>query len=386
LALEAFGHRGSTTPNEAKAAKYLSDELSEMGLSVELETFRGCGSMGGRLLIHLVATLSGLLTLSFAPLFTLFIGSLSIVSLVLECSSKHSLMSGPLVREPSQNVVARIAATADVRKRLIVLGHYDTQRTGWIWNEGLVSKLAPLLNKAPGVVKSPLFLPLAAMTLTPFLGLCWLLGIGGGFALAVAYGCLAITTLAIVLVGQWSFGPYVPGANDNATGAAAVLSLGESWIADPVSDVELVLLITGCEETGLLGAAAFAERHADEHSAVPTTFLNMDSLGYGRPRFISKEYSLAGAPYVYPTELISVCEEVAKSRELIDAGPHTLPVATDGIGFLARGVPGVSILSFEPGGHMPNYHLLTDTSDRMSFDVAWDCVEYSGEILRKLAE
>ncbi len=92
----------------------------------------------------------------------------------------------------------------------------------------------------------------------------------------------------------------MPGAADNATGAAAVLTLGEAWCRRPHDGVELVLLLPGCEEPGMLGSAAWADRHREELSELPTFFLNIDNLGVGPVRFFGAEIPLLGWPVAYP--------------------------------------------------------------------------------------
>jgi hypothetical protein len=385
-ALEAFGHRGSASENEAKAAEYLTSELGDLGLEVHQQPFRGCSSLGARLVLHTGIALLGTLLLWAAPAVTLVLVLLALSSLILEHSTRVLLLSRPLVNRPSTNVVARIPASSDPAKhRLVVLAHYDTQRTGWIWNGALLERLAPIFAKSPGMTKSPIFPILAAMVAATLAALVatlwgtswfvWLLGAPSAFVLLVAS----------VLLAQWARGPYVPGAMDNASGTAAVLTLAEAWLADPKDDVELVLLLTGCEETGLLGATAFAAEEAKGDSDPPTSFLNIDTLGAGDVRFLGREHTLAGLPVDYPADLVALSSELAQASNLASAGPRTLPVASDAIPFLLRGIPGMSVLSFEDDGHMANYHQLTDTSDRLSFDGAWEAVRFSWDLLKALA-
>ena len=382
-ALEAFGHRGSASANEARAADFFLRELTALGLDPAREPFFGCGSLGVRLLLHVVVAAIGAALLWHAPWLTVLLGIAALLSFVLEHTTRFALLGSVLLRRTSQNVVTRIPARGgQATRRIVVLGHYDTQRTGWIWREALLRRMTPVLTRSPGMMKSPLFLVLFAMCLQPLVGAAALVWPGVGWVSVLGSAILIVYFVSGCLLAQWAVGPYVPGACDNAGGSAAVISLAEAWLEDPIDGVELVVLLTGCEETGLLGAAAWADAHSDELRELPTTFLNLDSLGYGRPRFLGREHSLAAIPVRYPARTVELCAALASRRGMVDAGPHVLPVATDGLAFLQRGVPGASILSFEDGGHMPNYHQLSDTSDRMNFDVAWECVEFGWELLR----
>jgi hypothetical protein len=386
-ALEAFGHRGSATEHEARAAEYLAGELRGLGLSPAKESFAGLSSGGAVVLLHVVPALVGAAIVWTWPIVSLALGLPALVSMFLENGPRIRVLSRLLPSSPSRNVVARIAPGQGApEKRIVVLGHYDTQRTGLMWKEGITSRVAPLLARSPGPMKSPLFLPMVAMVVEPVAAVLALLGAGHGVVTALAVAALVILAVTAFLLGDWAMGAFVPGASDNATGTAAVLTVVESWLARPVPRVELVALHTGCEESGLYGASAFLRDHARELSELPTVFVNLDSFGYGRPRYLGREHSLAGVPATYPAAILEVCAATADEFGLEGAGPRTLQVVSDAYPLLRAGLVGASILSFQDDGHMPNYHQLTDTSDRLDFDVAWEAVRFAEALVRRLAE
>jgi Zn-dependent M28 family amino/carboxypeptidase len=113
----------------------------------------------------------------------------------------------------------------------------------------------------------------------------------------------------------------------------------EAWQREPLPDVELAILLCSCEETGLLGAKAWVQAHRRELTELPTTFLNLDTFGYGAPRIVGKEYDFAARPVRAPATVIEHALAAARERGLEDAGPHTLAVCGDGIPFLVRGTP-----------------------------------------------
>lgn len=385
-ALEAFGHRGSATDNEAKAADYLVETFETIGLTAEQEAFSGSSTLGNRLLAHLVVALIGTSLLWFVPLLTVLLNAAALISLFVEGTTRNVLLSRIFLGDSSQNVVARISSPSPPRARIVVLAHYDTQRTGIIWKEGLAKRMGPLLHRLPGVMKSPFFLVVVAMILSFLLGVLALFGVSHIILSAFCGLALFVLVLASALVLSWGFGRFVPGANDNATGTATVLAVAEQSLKNPPEDVELVFLLTGCEESGLLGAAAWAVKHKDDIDAVPTRFINIDGTGYGRPRFVGKEHAISCMPFTYPYDIVSLCSKVADDLELVDAGPKELPVLTDGLALLAHGIPGATITAFDDGGHLPNYHQMTDTSDRMDFDVAWKAAEFTWAVFEKMVE
>ena len=80
-------------------------------------------------------------------------------------------------------------------------------------------------------------------------------------------------------------GVDVPGANDNASGCAVVALAGRRGSPPtPLASTRVVVLITGCEEAGTLGAQAFL----DAHDTAGWLFLNFDNVGgpAARVRFL----------------------------------------------------------------------------------------------------
>lgn len=382
-ALAAFGHRGAATDHERRAADYLVHELRGLGLNPVRETFPGSRSWGWRFLIPMAIAAVGVGCLWYLPTATATLGVAAWASFWAEGATRRGWLSRPLVRSASANVVARLPAAAATRLRVVVSGHYDTQRTGLIWV--ISGWLAPWQWRLPMALKPPLQPLAAAFAAQVFLGVAALWGVGPVLS-AAGWSLLAVYALYGALLGQWAVGSFVPGAADNASGAAAVLALGEAWQRNPVPGVELVLLLTGCEETGLLGAAAWADRHRAEAREVPTVFLNLDCLGMGPPRFLGWEIPAAGWPVAYPRELVMTVAAVAAEQGLADAGPHSVPGPTDGLAFLRRGLPGMTVAGFRGRGHFPNYHRMSDTAAAVDYDAAYAGVAFAWALLRRLAE
>lgn len=381
----APGHRGSATAAERGAAGYLASELRGMGLEPELQPFHGLTTAAWRLLLPVLAAALGLALLWLSPWITVGLGALALASLFVEQTSRGKLLCRLLPRRPSQNVAARVPARGQAVRRVVVLGHYDTQRTGWIFREGIVQRMGPLMDRCPGLMKSPLFLPQLAMLTQLVAGVVAVVRPGSALVDVALVAGAVVYGITIALLLQWSWSPYGPGAADNATGTAAVLTLGERWLElgdERPEGVELTLLLTGSEETGLLGAEAWAEAHGAE---LPTRFLNLDTLGHGRPRFAGREHSITGWPIFYPPEALLVCQEAAERLQLLDAGPKNLPLPSDALALLVRGIPGASLICFGDRMQMPNYHQQADTPDRVDFDVTWRGVELGWEVLLGLA-
>jgi len=382
--LEAFGHRRSASAQERAAADYLVAQMQAMGLEPAKESFAGARSLAGRLLVHVLVAAAGAALLWTAPAFTIILGAAALVSLLAEQTTRVLLLTWPTVRFGSWNLSARIPAARPPRRRIVLCAHYDTQHSGLVW--AINRRLMALAFRGPRLLKPPM-LPVVLM-------FCGQIGVG---ATAIAIGhALVVSVLAALLLAsygvisalfvQWAIGRSVPGAADNASGVAALLELAEGWRRAPgADDVELIVLLPGCEESGMLGAAAWADRHRREIRAIPTIFLNIDGIGFGPPRFLGAEVPVAGLPIKTPQDIIAACRQVAAQQGLSDAGPHALTGPTDGIAFLARRIPGATIVGFRAGGVLPHYHTMQDTADNMDFAAARAGVDFAKALLTRFA-
>ena len=382
-ALADFGHRGSTTDRERAAADYLCEQLRSIGFEPQREPFQGSSSFGGRVLIHVIVATAGSALLWLHPIIAIVIDAAVLFSMWGENTASGVWLSRPIVRYPSTNICAWIR-TPTPRLRVIASGHYDTQRTGFIWRVG--KYLIPLFWWLPSFFKPPL---LSVGIIVFGQAVLSSLAIVNGLTAALSIAnwvVLALYAITLLLVGEWSIGAFVPGAADNASGAAAALALAEAWRDHPINDVDFVVLLPSCEESGLLGSAAWADQHRAELNSVPTVFVNLDNLGVGPARFFDADTPLFGWPIAYPPEMVQIASQVSAEVGLEDNRPHTMPGPTDGLSFLVRGLRGMTIVSFRAQGYMPWYHLPGDTAAHLDFDDAWHGVVFGWRLLKTFAE
>jgi hypothetical protein len=384
-ALEAFGHRGSATDNERQAAEYLAHELRALGLTPAIEQFRGARSESVRLLIHLIPAAIGAALLWRIPYFAALLAAAMLVSIVVEHTFCVIWISWPVCRSRSQNVCATVPAEQPARRRIILCAHYDTQRSGIVWT--IFRPLMSLAFRGPLLLKPPVLM-IAGLYAAQVLLALFTLTFGISFPITVAAIILVVAYAVLIgIFAQWAVSPYVPGAADNASGVAAVLELAESWLQSrPAEDVELTILLTGCEESGLMGAAAWADRHRADIRLLPSVFVNIDGIAFGPPRFLGYEVPAVGLPVRASPAVIELCRKLAVESNLIEAGPHSLPGPTDGLAFLIRGIPGITVCGFQPGGVLPHYHTLADTSDKIDFNVARGGLVFANRLMRELAQ
>ena len=383
--LVAFGHRGSATENEHRAAEYLLGKLKEAGIEANKEVFSGSRSMGARILVHLLVVMASAALLPWLPIASATIVAIVLASLIAEQMTRGVWLSRCCCRATSYNIVGHVPALKKVNRRVVLCAHYDTQKGGWIWKVNCL--LEPLLSHCPLRLKPPL-LTLALLMLA-HLALAVLACIGPDLV-ALTSACstlLAIYAVFAIFMAQWAVSKSVPGATDNASGVAAAMKIASIWRNErPADDVDLIVLLTGCEESGLLGAAAWADRHRDDLTSLPTSVLNIDGIGFGPPRFLGWEVPAVGQPLPAPTLLVRVCTQTACEMGFIEAGPHALPGPTDGLAFLAQGMSAITVVGFSDGYRLPNYHTMDDAFSRVNFAAACAATNFAKRVAFRLAQ
>ncbi len=340
--------RGSASPGERRSAEWIAGRLREEGVSdVALEAFRYQSTYAWAHAAHvaagLLASRRGGLTGSAACAATL-------ASLELDASGRAQWLRRLLPAAEGTNVVARIPAAGSRRATLVLVAHHDAARTGLSWHPRLVA-----LGGRPGVMP-------------PRMG-----AVGLGFALAALPGARrlgrGLLWLALASYVDIATSPTVPGANDNATGVAALLALARTLTARPLEHADAVLLAPGCEESGMGGTGAWLHAHRAQLDPDRTLVVSLDTLGSGAPIVLEAEATLA--PHPYRIEDVALAEAGAARAGVAPPERWRAGAWTDAILARFAGLPAISLLSVGPDGVYTEWHRPTDTPDRVDFA----CVE-----------
>jgi hypothetical protein len=145
------------------------------------------------------------------------------------------------------------------------------------------------------------------------------------------------------------------GADDNASGTAAVLAIGEALSRQPRRRHLLLALWSG-EEIGLIGSAAFAAR-LPELTGDLAAYINYDMVGRMQDNRLAAQAT--GTSAVWPS-LLERANLIAGFNLTLQSDPYQ---PTDVATFNEAGVPS---LSFTTGAHT-DYHKPSDTADKINF-------------------
>lgn len=147
------------------------------------------------------------------------------------------------------------------------------------------------------------------------------------------------------------------GADDNASGTAAVLEIAHQLATSPKPKRGLIFALWSGEELGLLGSAAFVQKPLVPLEKV-AAYVNFDMVGRLRENKLIIQATASSSEW---TKLIEKRNVAAGFALTLQNDPY-LP--TDVTSFYPKRIP---VLNFFTGSH-DDYHRPTDTADKVNYE------------------
>jgi hypothetical protein len=355
--------RRSASPGERKSAEWVAGRLREIGAEdVRLEPFRYQHTFAHAQALHFavgaLAARRGSRGLAAAAL----------ASFELEYSGRSQWVRRLLPAAEGTNVVARLPARGDRQGTLVLVAHHDAAHTGLMWDPRLLAAGDRAAARS-GRRASLALVPEAALLLAT---------LGGPRRRAGRAVASAALAAAAVLMLDQARSRTVPGANDNASGVAALLALVARLMTERPDGVEVIALVAGCEESGMGGMAAWLRDGGAALDSARTLVLGLDTVGSGEPIVLESEGGLW--PVRYREEDVALAERAA-AADGVRLRRWRLGGWTDPVLARLAGLRAISLLSVRDGG-FPNYHLPSDTPERVDYDCAETCLRAALAIAR----
>jgi hypothetical protein len=352
-----IGPRPACSPQEQRAAEYVRATLTRLGFPGVLEQhFKSNRSYGWQLAPALAATtaaplLAGILCGRLVRLLASALG-LSGTMVLQEAMRARPPFFQPLIATgESQNVFVTIPPAGDVWRRVTLVAHLDSNKQRFLlpipfpyWHKPLMTAGLALAT-ASGL--HLLFSALFGKRRLPW----W------QYVAAVA----SLGFLGLVLRDETQ--PYIEGANDNGTALAVLLGIAEALKAEPLAHTEVTLLFNGCEEPGCIGMQAYLQHHAPPK--LDHFFVDLEMVGSGNLCYVTKHgLSLMTEYEPHPEMLAFAARAAVKNPDLHVAGKDMLIVEEQAV-VDRYGYRGLVIAGYDAEGHLPNWHRLSDTLERI---------------------
>lgn len=157
-------------------------------------------------------------------------------------------------------------------------------------------------------------------------------------------------------LGRMGSDTYFPGANDNASGTAMLISMAAYFKKNP-QDYNILFIAFAGEEAGLLGSKHFVENPTYKLKKI-SFLLNLDIMGSGEEGITVVNATLHENAYALLHRIN------AEKNLLTQIKPRGPAANSDHYWFTQMGVPAFFIYTMGPNKH---YHDIFDTYEELSF-------------------
>jgi len=257
---EDIGPRPAGTDSEHRAAEWLETAFASRGLETEMQEFDTPRTYSWAYAMYHVLTLAAAFAAGYKPflVWPAFAVSAIVAFFMWGDLETRWGLTRLMPKGPSQNVIARHVPRArrgEQLRKIVIVAHYDSARASLAFAPNMVRNFATtfaLMKWCTFLV--PVFVLVMAVpfkflaVLDPYL---W-------YATMVVSAYLIVPL--VINVHRELFMPFVAGANDNASGVAAMLGVMEQLVPEP----DAVTLATGSFPTLRRDVAA-----AEEAGVVP---------------------------------------------------------------------------------------------------------------------
>jgi Peptidase family M28 len=379
----SFEGRGPGTDAERRAGNMLAGRLRGIGRRAEIEPFFAHPEYALVHLIHAVMGVAGSIVATVEPAIGFTLVFIAAVSTYLDLNTRLYLVRSLLFRRVSQNVVSP-GGRPGAPIRLILMAHYDAARTGYIF-----SKASNRIRKLPertrvGLGPFRLFFWLGLAPLLPILG-ARMAGLDPTWLNAVQ----AVPTIVLIVAGflliDIALSEIVPGAYDNASGVAAVLSAAEELTANPPENLDVWVVLAGAEESFCEGSRAFVRGRRKEFDRENTAFVNVDSVSFGQVAYEVSQGPVISLPH--DPQLIELCQALSESGAAGTDGARPIrhPLLDDAMPARVRRLRAITLRTTDENGNLaPWYHTHDDVPDRVDAEALTRTTDFVVSLARLL--
>jgi len=349
---------------EREAAARIEEWLREIGIEeISPQPAPGRPRPGWVAGLHLG---SGALACALGGVLGVVLGGLAAYSFSRELRARRPLLSRWLPSPDCLNVVGRAGSSAS-GQRVVLCADLDAWQPSWISSELLAGWNARRVdpNFSSRAARSPVFVAEIALWSAAAALLAGWLG-ASGFLFAAVTTLVAVALAAAAAASLWQARAVrAPGANDNASGIAALLTAAEQLLALLPRGAELWVIASGGGSAGGSGMRAFVDAHRDwqrDH----TLFIHYKCVGGGALHYIRRQGSLGDT--AADSQLVELARRVSASGLFGRVTAVDWPEDTSGGVATREGFQALSLISLEADGLPRNLRLASDRPESLDME------------------
>ena len=372
-------HRPTASPGERVAAEWVADRLRVLGSTdVRVENERIHGTYWWPLgLAAMAGVAAGALALRGHRAAGAALAGLAGLAAADDLPPGGRRLRSLLPQRTATSVVGEVGPPGADRT-VVLVAHHDAAHAGLLYHpaipELVFGRFPWLIDRVD--TSPPLMAPVVAIPLM----------VGGGAVAgrpALIKAGTAVSALSAAALADIGLRDTVPGANDNATGVAALLAIARTFSERPPERVRL-MLVSSSEESMCEGMQAFCKRHFPDLPRESTFFMTLDTLG--SPHLLALRGEGMLRMREYPPRSLALIDGIAEELGIWLYPNLRLRNATDGVIPLAAGYEGVSLCSCTDLKQPSNYHWPTDVPENVDYGTLADAVRLTEAVVRRLDE
>jgi hypothetical protein len=286
-------------------------------------------------------------------------------------------------KSKSINVVGmlRNPGTQNVKRLLILSGHHDSAlEFTWLrftgngffilsitWLIGLVTVMVMSLIQLVGVIADN----------------ANLVSIGTMGWVLIAYPIVPAVIFALFYARGRKNGGTVPGAADNLSACALVVTMCRFLVKNPSyipKDTEIRFITFGSEEAGMRGSRRYVARHLDELKLLDARLLNFETIAHQEIAILSSEAN--GTVKNSPEMVRSVVAAAQRARIPYKVQSAFLGTASDAGPFSRGGLKATTLIGFNVQQMVEFYHQEWDRPEILTIEALLNVLKLTFEWIR----
>lgn len=375
---EQIGPRPAGYEGEEKAQDYveklmtpIADEVTREKFTLSPKAFMSWVTIDG--ILALVAAVLGIVAFTGVVPFlasafhiaSIVLCVVAIVFLVGEFLLYKKVLDPFFKKKESSNVICKINATGEVKRRIIIGGHIDS---AYEWRYTYMGGAKAVTTVVAGAVIA-LLMTLVVAVIGMFTSQ------DSANIVLIVLQALAVPFLAtVIFFVNWK--TVVDGANDDLTGVftsmAVLLYLKNNNIS--FENTEVIAVSMGAEEEGLRGSKAFADLHGDEYKndGIETVFIALDTLrDYNFMGIVTKDMT---ATVKLDSQACALMKKASENAEISVKFTTTPLGSTDAAAMQQGGIKSVAFTSMDPAPAR-YYHTRLDTVKMLEMKTVEDVLK-----------